>query len=59
MLKLTRSDLRLKTRRELAALFAQAALETCDPDADAPSRDEAQAVLALIAAEQARRGPAP
>jgi hypothetical protein len=59
MLKLTRSDLRLKTRNQLAALFAQATAELGNPAADASDLADAQSALAMIAAEQARRGLAP
>jgi hypothetical protein len=59
MLKLTRSDLRLKTRNQLAALFAEATAELGNPAADESDLTDAQSVLAIISAEQARRGPAP
>lgn len=56
---LTRSDLAAKSSRELAALFQQAAqIAQCAPHADAQRR-AAGALIAMIEAENAKRGPAP
>lgn len=59
MFGLTESDLRLKTNIQLAGLFDQAARLVAASLVPHPAVKEAKSLLAMIAREQARRGPGP
>lgn len=56
MFKFTKDDLAKKTDAQLAALFQEAARGITPASPDRPA---AQSLLAMIAAERAKRGPQP
>lgn len=56
MFKISKDDLAKKTDAQLAALF-QEAVRGIVPDS--PDRHKLQSLLAMIAAERAKRGPRP
>lgn len=59
MIKLTQDDLRRRNARELKSLFNQIQKGVGRRASTSPEQSAALAVLALILAEQARRGPDP
>lgn len=56
MFKITKDDLARKSDAQLAALFQEAAKGITPAS---PNRPAAQSLLAMIAAERAKRGPRP
>jgi hypothetical protein len=56
MFKINKNDLAKKTDAQLAALFQEVA-KGINPSS--PNRPAAQSLLAMIAAERAKRGPQP
>jgi hypothetical protein len=57
MFKISRSDLKIKSKIQLHAMFNQIALRI--PALRSPDLELAQSALAIIDHELARRGPAP
>lgn len=59
MFKMTRNDLARKSPAQLSALFNEVNQSLGSSSDPSPERARGQSLLAMIRAEQARRGPAP